>query len=125
MRIQNLNQRCNELLNEKEDMVAVHRSDKNIKEHLIVKMNELEKTCVEKTTEMLFEKRRNMEMREEMQRAELEQSQMKKEIVEYRNQVAKELKIMKRNGSRLSQENEAYKKVIEEMSIYFKKILSE
>jgi hypothetical protein len=43
MRIENLKLRVSELLNEKEDLAAVHYSDRNIKEHLIVKMNDLEK----------------------------------------------------------------------------------
>ena len=43
VRLENLKIRVHELLNEKEDMAAMHASDRNIKEHLIVKMNDLEK----------------------------------------------------------------------------------
>lgn len=35
LRIENLKLRINELLNEKEDMAAIHISDQNVKEHLI------------------------------------------------------------------------------------------
>jgi hypothetical protein len=65
MRIENLKLRVSELLNEKEDLAAVHYSDRNIKEHLIVKMNDLEKQCVEKSTELMFEKKKLKELIDE------------------------------------------------------------
>ena len=43
-----------ELLNEREDYTAMHESDLSIKEHLITRMNELDKNVMEKTTELLF-----------------------------------------------------------------------
>ena len=42
-RIETLKLRIEELLNEKEDYSEMHQSDSNIKEHLITKMNELDK----------------------------------------------------------------------------------
>ncbi len=65
MRVENLKLRVHELLNEKEDMVAMHGSDSAVKEHLIQKMNDLEKQFMERSTELLFEKRRAQELSEE------------------------------------------------------------
>lgn len=42
LRVETLKLRVHELLNEKEDMAAIHSSDTAVKEHLIKKMNELE-----------------------------------------------------------------------------------
>jgi len=50
--------RIEDLLNEKEDMAAIHSSDSTVKEHLIQKMNELDKINMERSTELLFEKKR-------------------------------------------------------------------
>ena len=65
MRVENLKLRVNELLNEKEDMAAIHQSDSSVKEHLIQRINELDKLCMEKSTELLFQKRRVQELAEE------------------------------------------------------------
>lgn len=62
LRVENLKLRVHELLNEKEDMVAMHGSDSKVKEHLIQKMNELEKQFMERSTELLFQKRRVQEL---------------------------------------------------------------
>ena len=54
--------RIEDLLNEKEDMTAIHSSDSTVKEHLIQKMNELDKINMERSTELLFEKKRAQEL---------------------------------------------------------------
>ena len=48
------------MVNEKEDMEAIHSSDLGVKEHLIERVNDLEKVCMEKGTELIFT-RRSME----------------------------------------------------------------
>ena len=65
MRIEQLKLRVHELLNEKEDLSAVHQSDQCIKEHLISKLNDVEKNNVEKGMELLFEKKRVKELADE------------------------------------------------------------
>ena len=40
--VDNLKQRLNDLINEKEDMSAIHQSDASVKEHLIERVNLLE-----------------------------------------------------------------------------------
>ena len=48
-------------MNEKEDMQAMHMSDQSVKEHLIARINEQEMLNMEKTTEILFLKKRVQE----------------------------------------------------------------
>lgn len=57
-RVETLKLRIEELLNEREDYSAMHESDASIKEHLISRMNELDKSVMEKTTELLFQKKK-------------------------------------------------------------------
>lgn len=57
-RIETLKLRIEELLNEKEDFAAMHDSDLSVKEHLIARMNELDKQVMEKTTELLYQKKK-------------------------------------------------------------------
>lgn len=57
-RIETLKLRIEELLNEREDYTEMHQSDSSIKEHLISRMNELDKHVMEKTTELLFQKKK-------------------------------------------------------------------
>ena len=56
--VENMKLKVNELLNEKEDMTAIHQSDSEVKEHLIERINEQEKSNMEKSTELMFSKRR-------------------------------------------------------------------
>jgi len=49
-------------MNEKEDMIAIHQSDSGVKEHLILRINEQEKLNMEKSTELLFAKRKIQEL---------------------------------------------------------------
>ena len=61
-RIETLKLRIEELLNEREDYSEMHQSDLTMKEFLIKKTNELEKEVMEKTTELLFQKKKSSEL---------------------------------------------------------------
>lgn len=61
-RIETLKLRIEELLNEHEDYTAMHESDASIKEHLISRMNELDKQVMEKSTELLFNRKKICEL---------------------------------------------------------------
>jgi hypothetical protein len=61
-RIETLKLRIEELLNEREDYTAMHESDLIMKEHLVSRMNELDKQGVEKTTEILFQRKKIAEL---------------------------------------------------------------
>ena len=55
--VENLKERLNDMINEKEDMNAIHQSDSSVKEHLIERVNDLEKINLERSTELLFTRR--------------------------------------------------------------------
>jgi hypothetical protein len=55
--VENLKQRVHDLVNEKEDLSAMHQSDSGVKEHLLERVNELEKITMERGTELVFTKR--------------------------------------------------------------------
>jgi hypothetical protein len=63
-RIETLKLRIEELLNEKEDYAAMHQSDSAIKEYLTKRLSESEQLTVEKTTELLYVKKRAGELEE-------------------------------------------------------------
>ncbi len=65
--VDNLKQRLHELINEKEDMSAMHQSDANVKEHLIERVNDLEKVNMERSTELLFARRTVSQLSDEKQ----------------------------------------------------------
>ncbi len=92
LRVETLKLRVHELLNEKEDMAAIHASDSNVKEHLISKMNELEKITMERSTELLFEKRRAQELEDEKKDFDVKYNQCYSEYQEFRNKAQRELK---------------------------------
>jgi|LauGreDrversion4_2_1035121.scaffolds.fasta_scaffold1276636_1 hypothetical protein len=60
--VENLKTRVNDLLNDKEDMLAMHQSDSSVKEHLISRVNEQDKIIMERATEILFLKKRVQEL---------------------------------------------------------------
>jgi hypothetical protein len=60
--VENLKTRVNDLLNEKEDMLAMHQSDRSVREHLISRVNEQDKIIMERATEILFLKKRVQEL---------------------------------------------------------------
>ena len=82
--IENLKVKVNELLNEKEDMIAIHQSDSSVKEHLNRQINEHEMLNMEKTTELLFLKKKLQELLSE-----------KIEVDEVRDQAQKEMQEVK------------------------------
>ncbi len=60
--VENLKTKVNDLLNDKEDMLAMHQSDSSVKEHLISRVNEQDKIIMERATEILFLKKRVQEL---------------------------------------------------------------
>lgn len=118
-RIETLKLRIEELLNEKEDFSAMHQSDSAIKEYLTKRLSESEQLIVEKTTELLFIKKRAGEL-EDFQR-EFD-SKLNAEVV-----AAKELKLKtdaevdmyKKRNHKLSRENKVMRGALKEMTQFF------
>ena len=61
-RIETLKLRLEELLNEKEDLVAVQQSDLSIKENLMKKFQDLENNYVRMQADFLFKSKRCAEL---------------------------------------------------------------
>lgn len=124
-RIETLKLRVHELLNEKEDMVAIHQSDLQVKEHLIAKMNELDKQNVERVSDMLYEKRRVQELLQDKQQYDEKMARIQKEVHEFKTRNSKEVKQLREVSSRLTEENNAYKKVVDDLKMFFNKVNTE
>ena len=63
--VENLKLKLKDLINVKEDMSAMRESDSSIKEHLIERVNDLEKVNMERSTELLFAKRTMQQLMDE------------------------------------------------------------
>ena len=118
-RIETLKLRIEELLNEREDYAAMHESDSSIKEHLISRMNELDKQVMEKTTELLFQKKKIGELekfkREFDQTLGHEQAARK----ELKLKSSAEIGIIKKRNSKLNRQNMVLKEALSEMTSFF------
>mmetsp|Transcript_32660 Transcript_32660/g.24120 ORF Transcript_32660/g.24120 Transcript_32660/m.24120 type:complete len:119 (-) Transcript_32660:2-358(-) len=117
--------RVGELLNEKEDLAAIHQSDKGIKEHLIAQLSDLERTSVEKGMQLLLKEKQTKELAEERDQYLADLTKAQKEVKEYKAQLHKEVKAIRGKMERMEEENEAYRKVLEEMSLFFSKVVTE
>ena len=61
-------------------MEAIHSSDLGVKEHLIERVNDLEKVCMEKGTELIFTRRSMESIANERQALESRASQAEFEL---------------------------------------------
>eukprot|EP00347_Sterkiella_histriomuscorum_P018982 403343421 len=96
LRVENMKLRIEDLLNQKEDMAAIHSSDSAVKEHLIQKINELDKLFMERSTELLFEKRKVQELAEEKKEFDQKFETSQVEINSFKTKVSKEVKTLER-----------------------------
>ena len=121
-RIETLQLRIKELLNEKEDYSAMHESDSSIKEHLISRMNELDKQVMEKTTELLFQKKKIGEL--EKFKREFDQTFSNEQAArkELELKSTAELSIYKKRNSKLSNQNKVLKEALSEMTNFFSQV---
>ena len=118
-RIETLKLRIEELLNEKEDYSEMHQSDSTIKEHLITKMNELDKQVMEKTTELLFQKKKASELEAFKKEFDVELNAEKNARKELEVKKAAEIKIYKQKNKHLKTQNKVLKAAISEMTRFF------
>ncbi|CDW79000.1 UNKNOWN [Stylonychia lemnae] len=122
LRVENMKLRIEDLLNQKEDMAAIHSSDSTVKEHLIQKMNELDKLNMERTTELLFEKKKAQELESEKKEFDEKFEKSQKELNDFKQKVSREVKVLRERVGKLTDENVIYQKTIEEMKIFFNKV---
>lgn len=65
-------------------MAAIHNSDLNVKEHLMLKMNELDKQNVERSTELLFSKKLVKELTDDKRIFDEKMQKTQSEVVEFK-----------------------------------------
>ncbi len=122
--VENLKQRLNDLINEKEDMNALHQSDANVKEHLIERVNELEKISMERSTELLFTRRTLSQLSEEKAQLDLKATLAQKELGDQKAKSKRETKLLKEHVQRLNDENLTMTGAIENMRRFFEKVVA-
>jgi hypothetical protein len=93
--IENLKQCVNDLNNEKEDMTAIHQSDSGVKEHLIARVNELEKVSMERSTELVFARRTVSQITEEKVTLEERATSAVKELTDFKAKAKREMRVLK------------------------------
>jgi hypothetical protein len=103
--VENLKVSVNEHLNDKEDMIAMHQSDATVKEHLIQSVNEHEKINMEKTTEILFLKRKIQELLSEKVEIDEVRNNMTRDLSEVRLKMGRDIKLLKDRLVRVTEEN--------------------
>ena len=121
-RIETLKLRIEELLNEKEDYSAMHASDSTIKEYLTKRLSESEQLVVEKTTELLFVKKRAGELEEFKHDFD---STLNAEVVarkELQVRTDAEIDMYKKRNHKLSRENKAMRVALKELSQFFESV---
>ena len=121
-RIETLKLRIEELLNEREDFSEMHQSDSTIKEHLITKMNELDKQVMEKTTELLFQKKKASELEAWKQEYDVQlnaEINARKEL-DVKSQA--EIRLYKSKNKHLKNQNKVLKAAIQDMTRFFQQM---
>ena len=103
--VENLKTRVNDLMNDKEDMVAMHQSDSSVKEHLIQRVNEQEKINMERATEALFLKKRVQELLNDKLEVDQVREQCHKDASEMKNKLQKDIKALMDCVQQLNQQN--------------------
>lgn len=103
-------------------MAAIHSSDSAVKEHLIQKINELDKLYMERSTELLFEKKRVQELTEEKKDFDEKFENSQRELNDFKTKVHKEVKVLRDKVDKLTEANLSYQKTIEEMRRFFNKV---
>ena len=109
-------------MNEKEDLAAMHQNNAKVKTHLIQRVNELDKSHIEKSTELLFTKRQLQSLESEKSHYDTRWEAQKKEVEVYRERVGREGRVLRERVGRLTEENLRYQKAIEDMKKFFDKL---
>ena len=103
--VENMKTRVNDLMNDKEDMVAMHQSDSSVKEHLIQRVNEQEKINMERATETLFLKKRVQELLNDKLEVDEVREQCQKEASEMKHKLQKDIKALTDCVQNMNQQN--------------------
>lgn len=117
--VENLKQRVHDLMNEKEDLAAMHQSDSGVKEHLIERVNELERVCMEQSTELVFTRRSMDGVRDERQGLMDRAEEAERELREVRAKSKTQLGLLKDHARKVSAENEVLTEALTAFKAFF------
>jgi len=120
--IDNLKQKLSDLANEKEDMTAIHQSDSSVKEHLIARVNDLEKLSMERSTELVFARRSVAQLTDEKLQLDESASRAIKDLTDYKTKSKREMRVLKDHIQKVTQENSYLVQAIESLKSFFDKL---
>lgn len=123
IKIEQLQLRLQELLNEQEDLKAMNTSSVSIKEHLLSQVHDLDQKNTLKSTELLIKSQRVQELEQvevvEMLKRNKEQQEMK----QFKKEVSKEVKQLRKETDVLKSQNLKYRKSLLSLKLYMDKMM--
>lgn len=117
--VENLKTRLADMINEREDLSAMHNSDANVKEHLIERVHELEKVNMEKGTELLFIRRTMQSIADEKDSLERKAESAVRDLSEVSGLAKKKIKVLKDHANKLTEENRVLLQAMDGLRAYF------
>lgn len=117
--VENLKTRLADMINEREDLSAMHNSDANVKEHLIERVHELEKVNMEKGTELLFIRRTMQSIADEKDSLERKAESAVRDLSEVSGLAKKKIKVLKDHSNKLTEENRVLLQAMDGLRAYF------
>ena len=117
--VENLKLKLKDLINVKEDMSAMRESDSSIKEHLIERVNDLEKVNMERSTELLFAKRTMQQLIDEKSLFDSQTEVIQRDLIETKKRYKREIKVLKEHAAKLSEENACLSQAMRSMRNFF------
>ena len=122
LRVETLKLRMHELLNEKEDLSAIHQSDCSVKEHLIQRLTDLEHQDLARSTELLFLKKRLQEVAGENEEYAKMRERYEGEREEEKTRMDRERKVLREQVGKLTEERKGWERTMTEMKEFFGKV---
>ena len=124
-RIESLKERLETLTNEKEDFSAEQEMAAKVKEHLVARMQMLDKANLEKSMQLLLLKQQVTELGEEKKTLGEAFGRLDAESRRTKSTLAKEVKALRRKGTFLAEQNREYKGAIEDFREFFSRIAAD
>ncbi|TNV83639.1 hypothetical protein FGO68_gene2577 [Halteria grandinella] len=118
--VENLKQRVHDLVNEKEDLSAMHQSDSGVKEHLLERVNDLEKINMERSTELIYIRRTLQELQDERGFWSSQSEEAAYQVKEVKLKCKKDVQLLKEHTRKLSDENKTMQRALLNMQNFFK-----
>ena len=101
----------------------MHNSSSEVKEHLISQINDLERYQTSLHTELLINKQRVQEL-EQFEAQEMEnRAKEKAELKRFKKEVAKEVKVLRKESQHLRIQNQKYEKSLISLKLYMEQAI--